>query len=163
MPNELLAALLVIETVLFALTMVLASRERTRVIGEYVGVVFHLLLLPVVAHLADPIVVQGAGLAWVVCDVVASIGLIWASPGQAETSQTAFTAVRLAGHLFAGVWIASASLPVGPVTSIVGFALALSFAAYTLAAGRLPQKALAVPGVLLAVWLLLLAWHFHAG
>ena len=39
--------------------------------------------------------------------------------------------------------------------------LALGFAGYTLAGGRLPEQALAVPGALMAAWLLLLAWDLH--
>ena len=159
---EHLALLLVAETVLFVLTMALANRDTTRVVGEYVGTGFHVLLLPVIAALPIGTVGQGAGLAWVVCDVVASTGLIWTARDQAEIGTAVFTPVRMAGHLFAAAWVALVSATLGTLELVVGLALALGFAAYTLAAGRLPQKALALPGVLMVAWLLMLAAHFHA-
>lgn len=159
---EPLALLLVVETVLFVLTMAMAASDKTRVAGEYVGTGFHLLLLPVIAALPIGTVGQGAGLAWVVCDVVASTGLIWTARGQAESGAGIFTPVRMAGHLFAGVWVALVSLALGGAVLPVGVALALGFAVYTLAAGRLPQKALALPGVLMVAWLLIIAVHFHS-
>lgn len=157
-----LALLLVVETALFVLTMALAARNRTRVAGEYVGTGFHLLLLPVIAALPVGTIGQGAGLAWVVCDVVAGMGLIWTARGPAELATAVFAPIRMAGHLFAAVWIALVSRWLGGAALPVGAALALGFSAYTLAAGRLPPKALALPGVLLIAWLLLLAAHFHA-
>lgn len=157
MPSDLVVPLLLVETVLFAVTMALTSRAPTRLAGEYVGVAFHLLLLPLVAELPGGEVVQGAGLIWVACDVVVSVGLIWTPRDQTQLGQTVFTGVRMAGHLFAGTWIVGASYPLGTTTAIVGTLLAIGFAGYTLAAGRLPQQVLAVPGVLLVGWLLLLA------
>lgn len=159
---DLLAALLVVETVLFVLTMGLANATRTRVAGEYVGTGFHLLLLAVVAALPIGTVGQGAGLAWVVCDVVASTGLIWKARDQTESRTAIFTPVRMAGHLFAAVWVALVSAALGGAALPVGAALAFGFAVFTLAAGRLPSKVLALPGLLMVVWLLLLAAHFHA-
>ena len=156
-----LAPLAFAEAVLFVLTMALASRPATRVTGEYVGTAFHLALLPIVAAVPLSPIWQGTGLAWIVCDVVASVGLIWAGKQPAVAGPAAFTSVRMAGHLFAAVWIALASYSLGSVGMAVGFPLALGFAGYTLAAGRLPEKALAVPGVLMLGWLLLLAYHFH--
>ncbi len=160
--TPLLTGLALALTVLFVLTMALANRDGTRVAGEYVGTGFHLLLLPIIAALPIGTVWQGAGLAWVVCDVVASTGLIWTARGQAEVGTALFTPVRMAGHLFAAVWIALVSATLGTVALVVGLALALGFAVYTLAAGRLPQKVLAVPGLLMVAWLLLLAAHFQA-
>ena len=149
--------LLAAETLLFLLTMALASREKTRLPGEYTGIAFHLLLLPVVAAFPSGVVGQGAGIAWVTCDVVASVGLLWTTRGQAEIGQVVFNAVRMAGHLLAAVWIVLVSLDVGGAALLVGVALALCFAVYTLAAGWLSQKALAAPGLLMVVWLVLLA------
>lgn len=161
MPAELLAPLLIAETVLFVITMALASRDGTRVMGEYVGTFFHLLLIPVVAALPIGPIGMSMGLAWIVCDVVASIGMIWTAHGQVDTGTTIFTPVRMAGYLFAAVWIVLASMTLGPLELLVGSAVALGFAVFTLAAGRLPPKALALPGLFLVAWLLLLAVQFH--
>ena len=154
-----LAILLAVETVLFVATMVLANREGTRIAGEYLGTAFHLLLLPVVAAFPSGFVGQGAGVAWVVCDVVAGVGLIWTARPQPGVGRPLFDAVRMAGHLFAAVWIALVSIRLGGAALPVGVLLALGFAVYTLAAGRLPQKALAAPGLLMVAWLVLLARH----
>lgn len=158
--TDLLAPLAIVETLLFALTMVLANRPTSRLAGEYAGTAFHLLLLPIIGALPTAPVGQAVGVAWVACDVVAGIGLIWTAAQHPDVGTAIFTAVRMAGHLFAAIWIALASVALGPLGLIVGIALAFGFAAYTLAAGRLPEKVLAVPGVLMIVWLLLIARHF---
>ena len=151
--------LLAAEIVLFLATMALANREKTRVAGEYVGIAFHLLLLPIVAAFPGGVPAQGSGVAWVVCDVVASVAMIWTVRDHAEIGQALSNAIRMAGHLFAAVWVALVSVALGGAAMPVGVVLALGFAAYTLAAGRMPQKALAVPGLLLVAWLALLARH----
>ncbi len=155
-----LAVLLVIEALLFALTMGLAGTGKHPVAGEYVGTAFHLLLLPVVAALPTLPAGQAAGFLWVGCDVVAGTGLIWSSR-HAGLADAIYTPVRMAGHLFAAIWVTLVSLHLGAFGVFVGFALAFSFAAYTLAAGRIPEKALAVPGLLMFAWLLLLSFHVH--
>ena len=154
-----LVILLAAEIVLFLATMALANREKTRVAGEYVGIAFHLLLLPIVAAFPGGVAGQGSGVAWVVCDVVASVTMIWTVRAHAEIGQAIANAIRMAGHLFAAVWVALVSVALGGAAMPVGVVLALGFAAYTLAAGRMPQKALAVPGLLLVAWLALLARH----
>ena len=154
-----LVILLAAEIVLFLATMALANREKTRVVGEYVGIAFHLLLLPIVAAFPGGIAGQGSGVAWVVCDVVASVAMIWTIRDHGEIDQALSNAIRMAGHLFAAMWVLLVSVEVGGAAMPVGAALALGFAAYTLAAGRIPQKALAVPGLLMVVWLVLLARH----
>lgn len=159
--NSALAVLLVIEAVLFALTMGLAGTKKHPILGEYVGTAFHLLLLPVVAALPVLQAGQAAGFVWVACDVVAGTGLIWSSRNHAELARATYTPIRMAGHLFAAIWIALVSVRLNAFDVFVGFALAFSFAGYTLAAGRIPEKALAAPGLLMFVWLLLLSFHVH--
>lgn len=157
MNNE-LTVLLVVEAVLFALTMGLAGTKKHSVLGEYVGTAFHLLLLPVVAALPVLLAGQAAGFLWVACDVVAGTGLIWSSRSQTGPAEATYTPIRMAGHLFAAIWIALVSIHLGAIGTVIGFALAFLFAAYTLAAGRIPEKALAAPGLLMFAWLLLLSW-----
>ena len=159
--GPLLAPITIAATGSFVVAMAMVGRDATRVAGEYPGTAFHLLLLPIVAALPIGLVGQGTGLAWIACDVVAATGLIWTARGAAEVGAAVFTPVRMAGHLFAAVWVALASVRLGGPMLPVGAALALGLAAYTLAAGRLPQKALALPGVLMVAWLLLLAARLH--
>ncbi len=156
-----LAFLISCEALLFVLTMSLAASKRTALLGEYVGTGFHLLLMPIIAHVQAPFVAVIAGFLWVACDVIASTGLIWNGHSNSEDSSKTFLPVRMAGHLFAAIWIVFASYRMGLHIGILGSFLALGFVAYTLAAGRLPEKSLAVPGLLMLVWLLLLAWKTH--
>ena len=156
-----LAGVAVAAACLFVVTMALANRPTTMIAGEYVGTSFHFLLLPLIAAVPLGVVGQGTGLAWVVCDVIAGTGLIWtASSGGEVAAKPVFAAVRMAGHLFAAIWIAMTSWRLDAVGLTIGALLAFSFAAYTLAAGRMPEKALAVPGLLMVGWLLLLARNF---
>ena len=159
--NDALAVLLVTEAVLFALTMGLAGTKKHPILGEYVGTAFHLLLLPVIAAMPAPLAGQAAGFLWVACDVIAGIGLIWSSRDHAEPAEATYTPIRMAGHLFAAIWVALVSLHLNALGVFVGFALAFSFAGYTLAAGRIPEKALAAPGLLMFMWLLLLSFHVY--
>ncbi len=150
-------AFVVFEGVLFIATMALVLKPATKAFGEYVGIGFHLLLLVLIFSAASRPAGQAAGCLWVVCDVVASVGSLWNRRSSGRLQAEVFTPIRMAGHLSAAVWIVSVSLLLGLPGLIVGIALAFGFAAYTLAAGRLPEKALALPGLLLVVWLLLLA------
>lgn len=156
--TKLLAPLLLIETVLFVATIVLARRKERPVPSEYVGTLFHLLLLPVVAVVPADMIGRASGFIWIACDVVAGTGVIWT---RQESTAPGYLPVRMAGHLFAAIWVASVSLHLGWAGEIVGFLLALGFAAHTLAGGRLPESALAIPGGLMVLWLLLLAWTVH--
>ena len=140
--------------------MALANVQRTRIAGEYVGTGFYLLLLPLVDALPGSLATKGAGLAWIACDVVAGVCAIWTTRDPSGPDSATYAAVRMAGHLFAAVWVATMSAALGAAGLVVGWPLALSFVAYTLAAGRLPQWTLALPGVLLAGWLLLVARYF---
>ena len=152
-----LALLLLIEASLFLLTMGLALNERTQIVGEYVGIAFHLLLMPVIVGFPIAQVGQAAGLLWIACDVIASTGNIWNSRTCSANSTSVFLPIRMAGHLFAALWIVYLSLQLPALGLAVGVALALGFAGYTLAGGRISQKALGGPALLLFAWLLLLA------
>lgn len=104
---------------------------------------------------------QAAGFIWVACDVMTSTVTIWNSRNHANDPGSLFLPVRMAGHLFAALWITSVSLRLNPIGTVLGIALALGFAGYSLAGGRLSEKFLAMPGLLMVAWLLLLAWHAH--
>lgn len=149
--------------VLFALTMALATRDATRVAGEYVGTGFHLLLLPIVTALPAGSVAQAAGLTWIACDVVAAMGLVLTARGQGEVGTAFFTPVRMAGQLFLAIWVLLASAQLrGPMLP-VGLVLALCLVAYTFAGGRLSQLWLGLPSLLMMVWLARPAIRSHAG
>ena len=93
--------------------------------------------------------------------MVAATGAIWTGRNAPEQSGATWNAVRMAGHLFSAIWIASASATFGTAGLSTAWLLALAFVTYTLAAGRLPPWTLAVPGALTVGWLLLVARHFQ--
>ena len=156
-----LALFLVCEAILFVLTMALAANKQFVRWAEYSGTAFHLFLLGVVGTVAAPLIGVGSGLLWIASDVIASTGRLWNQSSQ--TADRVFVPIRMAGHLFAAIWIVSVSLQLGTVVATLGIVLALGFATCTLAGGRLPEKFLAVPGVLLLSWFLVLAWKAHLG
>ena len=161
MSGTVLPILAVVAAALFAATMTLAAFSGTRIAGEYVGTGFHLLLLPMVDALPGSFTTKGAGLAWIACDVVAATGAIWRGREASKRDAASWNVVRMAGHLFAAIWIAAASAALGTVGLVTGWLLASTFAAFTLAAGRLPRWTMAVPGALMIGWLLLVAYYFQ--
>jgi len=153
------AAVALVEALLFVLTMALVLGSRTKALGEYFGIAFHLVLLLLIVELPCGLPSQAAGCLWVVCDVIASVGSLWNRQNAGRLQTGVFTPIRMAGHLFASVWIIGVSLRLNTSGLIVGIVLAAGFAIYTLAAGRLPEKALFVPGLFMVLWLVLLARH----
>lgn len=64
-----------------------------------------------------------------VCDLVAIVVMIWMVRDHAEIGEAVATAnaIRMAGHLFAAVWVLLASVGVGGAVMPVGVALAPGF------------------------------------
>ncbi len=123
--------------------------------GEYLGVFFHLSILFLVSRLDAASWAKAAGYGWVALDVLAGILMINDIP-----YETAW-AIRLGGHVLAGVWIVSSSLvsearPVRVVGTITGFWLA----AYSFVGNALPEEFLRPAGICILVWFALLA-IFH--
>lgn len=123
--------------------------------GEYLGVFFHLSILFLVSRLEAAPWARAAGYGWVALDVLAGILMI------NDVAYDTAWAVRLGGHVLAGVWIVSSSLVsrAMPVT-VVGVITGLWLAAYSFAGDVLPESFLRPAGILILVWFALLA-IFH--
>lgn len=127
--------------------------------GEYLGVFFHLSILFLVSRLKAAPWAKAAGYGWVTLDVLAGILMINDVP-----HDTAW-AVRLGGHVLAGVWIVASSLvceawPVRVVGVITGGWLG----SYSLVADAVPEPFLRPAGICILVWFALLAFfHRSAG
>ena len=123
--------------------------------GEYLGVFFHLSILFLVSRLEAAPWAKAAGYGWVTLDVLAGILMI------NEIAYDTAWAVRLGGHVLAGVWIVSSSLVsrAWPVTAI-GVITGLWLGAYSFVGNVLPEEFLRPAGILILVWFALLA-VFH--
>ncbi|MEY9214797.1 hypothetical protein NI17_018035 [Thermobifida halotolerans] len=141
--------------VLFFPAVVAFFVNPTVVWGEYLGVFFHLSILFLVSRLDAASWAKAAGYGWVTLDVLAGILMINDIP-----YDTAW-AVRLGGHVLAGVWIVSSSLvsKVWPVR-IVGVITGLWLASYSFVGDVLPESFLSPAGICILVWFALLA-IFH--
>ncbi|MFD5750327.1 hypothetical protein [Streptomyces sp. NPDC127033] len=138
--------------VLFAAPLVSFVVDPGAVWAEYPGIFFHLSLLLLVPWLDAPVWAGTAGYAWVVLDVLTGVLVINDVP-----HGTAWP-VRLAGHIFAGIWIATTSLCVEVlVIRVVGVAAGVWLFGYTFVATVLPEPALGPAGVLTTAWFVLLA------
>ncbi len=123
--------------------------------GEYLGVFFHLSILFLVSRLTAAPWAKAAGYGWVTLDVLAGILMI-----NAIEYDTAW-AVRLGGHVLAGVWIVASSLVsrAWPVR-VVGVVTGVWLAGYSFAGTVLDEEVLRPAGILILVWFALLA-VFH--
>jgi hypothetical protein len=123
--------------------------------GEYLGVFFHLSILFLVSRLQAAPWAKAAGYGWVTLDVLAGILMI-----NAVEYDTAW-AVRLGGHVLAGVWIVTSSLVSHswPVR-VVGVLTGLWLAGYSFVGTVLAEEFLRPAGILILAWFALLA-IFH--
>lgn len=150
-----LRAVALLPLVLFFPAVVAFFVNPTVVWGEYLGVFFHLSILFLVSRLDAASWAKAAGYGWVTLDVLAGILMINDIP-----YDTAW-AVRLGGHVLAGVWIVSSSLvaEAWPVR-MVGVITGLWLASYSFAGNVLPEPFLRPAGICILVWFALLAF-FH--
>jgi len=119
---------------------------------EYPGVLFHLALLPLVAHLRAPSWVRSAGYGWVTIDVLAGILAI---NGLAFDT---YWPIRMGGHVLAGVWLIGTSLGRRQqATRIIGVLTGLDLGGYSFVGNVAPRTFVYPAGILLVVWLTLLA------
>ncbi|GGQ31253.1 hypothetical protein [Streptosporangium pseudovulgare] len=123
--------------------------------GEYLGVFFHLSILFLVSRLEAAPWAKAAGYGWVTLDVLAGILMI-----NAVEYDTAW-AVRLGGHVLAGVWIVASSLVSRswPVR-VAGVVTGVWLAGYSFAGTLLAEGFLRPAGIMILVWFALLA-IFH--
>lgn len=120
-------------------------------LGAMFGVAMHVALVPVVAALPAPRWARRAGFTWLAVDTATNLATL------AGAHDTVTTAVRLAGHLPAAVWIAAIAVRGTGTRRVLGLALAVWLGTYTLVAPVVPDAAF-IPAVpLMLVWLVLVA------
>lgn len=150
-----LRALALLPLVLFLPAVIAFFVDPDVVWGEYLGVFFHLSILFLVSRLEAAPWAKAAGYGWVALDVLAGILMI------NDVAYDTAWAVRLGGHVLAGVWIVSSSLVSKAVpVAVVGVVTGLWLAAYSFVGDVLPESFLRPAGILILVWFALLA-VFH--
>jgi hypothetical protein len=123
---------------------------------EYIGVLFHLSVLFLISRMDAPAWGRAAGFGWITIDVLAGVLAI------NEVPSDLVQAVRLGGHVLAGLWIVTVSVlartwPIRVVGTITGVWLS----AYSFVGNVLPTTALAPASVLILVWFGLLAFTYE--
>ena len=150
LPPKQLAATAFTASGLFALTTVGLSQTPPPRWLEYVGVGFHLSLLPLAAQLPAPPWARAMGYAWLAVDSIVGGALLNGTPRPAAMPY------RLGGHMLAGVWLAGASQALPTPARWLGRTLALCLGGHTLVApltkGK-PPVLLYAAGPLLVGWL----------
>ncbi|MFJ5780173.1 hypothetical protein [Streptomyces sp. NPDC093094] len=152
-----LRTLAVLPPVLFTPTLVSFAVAPGTVGVEYTGILFHLAVMFVVARLPAPEWARAAGYGWLTLDVLSAVMTI------NEVLHDIAWAVRLGGHVMAGMWFITTSLLAAPRgVRVVGVVLGSWLALYSFLGNVLPQEALYPGGLLVPVWFLLLAWRHDA-
>ena len=142
----------VIPAVMFVFIILL---NGTKVSGA-IGVVYHLIILAIIARLKAPSWAKAAGYGWIALDVACGIMTLCNVP-----DDIAFP-VRLGGHVLCGIWITVVCMFCRDrLLKYLGFFIASWLAVFSFFGGVLDMGLLAVPGVLVVVWLALMGWRYR--
>jgi len=118
---------------------------------EYPGIFYHLAMFMLVASLKAPEWARIAGYGWVLLDVAVGVLRIHHVPH--ETADP----LRFAAHIFAGMWVAMASLAGTRRVKVVGVIAGVWLSSYTFVSPFLPTTFLAPCSLAMMVWLALIA------
>lgn len=122
-------------------------------VRNYPGILFHLALFLLVSRLEAPEWAKAAGYGWLVLDVMTAVLTLNGVPHEV------YDFVRLGGHIFGGIWIATASLSGSRPVQIVGVVTGLYLSGFTFVSPFLPLGALTPTSPLTLVWLAIIAWQ----
>lgn len=122
-------------------------------VRNYPGILFHLAFFLLVAKLEAPEWARAAGYGWLVLDVMTAVLTLNGVPFEN------YIFVRLGGHIFGGIWIATASLSGSRPVQIVGVVTGLYLFGFTFASPFVPLQALFPNAILILVWLAIIAWQ----
>jgi hypothetical protein len=120
---------------------------------DYLGIVLHLAVFMLVAKLDAPEWARAAGYGYLLLDVTTGVLTLNGVPDPIPLY------LRLSGHIFAGIWIATAALRGPTIMKVAGVAQAVSLAGYTFVSPYVPISALAPASVLTVAWFALLVWN----
>ena len=119
---------------------------------EYIGVFFHLAVLPLIARMPAPEWARAAGYGWITIDVLTGITAINAVPYDI-TGPT-----RLGGHVLAGTWILVSALHARAVPArVLGAVTGVWLSGFSFVAHVVPGPVLYPAALLIVVWFALLA------
>ena len=122
-------------------------------IRNYPGILFHLSLFMLVAKLEAPEWARAAGYGWLVLDTMVGVLTLNGVPFEI------YSHIRLGGHIFGGIWIATTSLSGSRAVQIVGVFTGLYLAGFTFVSPFLSIKVLGPNAILILVWLGIIAWQ----
>lgn len=120
---------------------------------NYPGILFHLALFLLVAKLEAPEWARAAGYGWLVLDVMTAVLTLNGVPHEI------YDFVRLGGHIFGGIWIATASLSGSRPVKVIGLIAGIWLAAFTFVSPFLPLTVLGPTSPLILAWLAIIAWQ----
>lgn len=144
----------ILPIILFTPTLVLGILDAGSKLGTSLGILFHLSMLFVVSRINAPDWAKAAGYGWLTLDVLCGAMLINAVPHEIAWP------VRLGGHVLGGIWLITSSvLCRSTILRSLGVVTGLWLAGYTFLGTVLPVIFLAPPGILMVIWLGLLAWQ----
>ena len=141
------AALFIALIVVFSTTDASQPSTAAVLLIGILGATSHLVLLPVVAALPAPGWARAGGYAWIAIDVMLNV----ASVNGADAGMIA--ALRLGGHVPAGLWMAMAGLQTGSGVRALGLPLGIVLILHAFASPWVPPWVLFIPFVLIPIWL----------
>ena len=143
-----------IAALLFYAPVLVASILREAVWARnYPGILFHLTLFLLVSRLEAPDWARAAGYGWLVLDVTAAILTLNGVP------YGIYEHLRFGGHVFGGIWIATASLSGSRPVRIVGVITGLYLTGFSFLSPFLSPRVLGPNGFLVLIWLAIIAWQ----
>jgi hypothetical protein len=143
--------------VLFAATLLFAGLLGLPDVGNVTGILFHVAMVVVVGTLPAPLWARGAGFGWLALDICCGAMMLYGVPFDIAWP------VRLGGHILAGMWLLTVSgLCTDRVIRYIGFIPGLWLPLVTFFAqdNQTSKSLLGPPGVLVILWLLLVAAKF---
>ena len=114
--------------------MFFAKKKINLFIGNCLGLVYHLALLPVVAFLPAPEWIKAAGFFWVLCDALIDVASI------NKMSEENIWALRMGVHIPASIWILGASISMNFPGLAIGYVLSLLLATHAIVGPYIPKS-----------------------
>jgi hypothetical protein len=137
-----------------------ALKHRSLFAGDIAGLVYHLALIPLVAHLPGGPEVKVAGYLWLFMDALVDMVSI------NHIGEKTVWAMRMGVHLFAAIWICGVSWGLGGPAMWIGLPLGLFLAVHAIFLADVKNsKAILGIGVVpvMSAWLMALSFHLMTG
>jgi hypothetical protein len=122
-----------------------------------VGAASHLVLLPVVAELPAPVWARVCGYGWLLFDVALNVATVNGA------DMHVVSALRLGGHVPAGLWLSIAAYGSGGSVRALGVPLGAMLIVHAFLSPQLPAWAIFIPFVLIPVWFTLVGLRLRRG